>query len=116
MIGNRCKSVVEWWDLTSIDGVGGLGAVGERAEGKRKTHVVCCDTLVAFLETLDEVAKLYVNLGGLAEATANRIESLFEIDRKAFFETWGKGPAAEFFLDGDCCLFAPDGKFLKPQD
>lgn len=116
MIGNRRKSVVERWDLTSIDGVGGLGAVGERAEGERKTHVVCCDTLVAFLETLDEVAKLYVNFRRLAEATADRIKSLFKIDRKAFFETWGKGPAAEFLLDRDCCLFAPDGKFLEPQN
>lgn len=116
MICNRRKSVVEWRDLTSIDGVGGLGAVGERTEGERKPHIVCCDTLVAFLEALDEVAKLYVNLRGLAEATADRIESLFEIDGKAFFETWRKGPATEFFLDRDRCLFAPDGKFLKPQD
>lgn len=114
MLSDRGEPVVELWDLAGVDGVGGLGTIGERAEGKRKAHVICCDSLVAFLEALKEVTKLDVNLGGLAKATADRVESLFEVAWKAFFEIWGEDLAVEFFLDRNCRLFTPDGKFLRP--
>lgn len=114
MLGDCGEPIVELRNLASVNGVGGLRTVGERAERKRKAHVICCDALVTFLEALKEVAKLYVNFGGLAETTADRVESLFEVSWKAFFKIWRKDLAVEFFLDRNCRLFTPDSKFLGP--